>query len=146
MRTQIRIISWRAPYVIHHLKITYNNDTEADPLHHEGHECLHSDYISDPDSSWGNHDSFIDDIANESDTKMLTGTPGLLASKETHSEGSREAVGDVNGFEQEGDIRSKDLWAPFTSAHILKMASWFIHNKVCKSQIHEYFTNHLGNS
>ena len=44
--------------------ITYNNDTEADLLHHEGHERPDSDYESDPDSSGPDHDAFIDDIAN----------------------------------------------------------------------------------
>ena len=126
--------------------ITYNNDTEADLLHPEGHQRPDSDYESDPDSSGRDHDTFIDDRANESDTEMLCGTPGSLAGKQKHYEGSGEAVGDVKGFEQECDILSKDPWAPFTSAHSFKLASWFIQNKVSKSQINEYFKNHLGNS
>ena len=77
---------------------------------------------------------------------MLSGTPGSLPGKLTHYEGSGEAVGDVNGFEQESDILSKDPWAPFMSAHGFKLASWFIQNTVSKSQINEYFTNRLSNS
>ena len=84
--------------------IAYNNDTETDLLHQEGHEHRDSDYESDPDSAGCEHDPFNDDIANASDTKISNGTPGSLAAgKETHYEGSGEAVGDVNGFEQECD-------------------------------------------
>ena len=115
-------------------------------MHHEGHECPDSDYESDLDSSGRDYDAFIDDIANESDTEMLSGTPGSLAGKQRHYEGSGEAVGEVNEFEEECDILSKDPWAPFTSAHGFKLASWFIQNQVPKSQINEYFTNRFGNS
>ena len=115
-------------------------------MHHEGHQRPDSDYESDPDSSGRDYDAFIDDIATESDTEMLSGTPGSLASKQTYYEGSGEAVGDVKGFEQECDILSKDPWAPFTSPHSFKLASWFIQNKVSKLQINKYFTNRLGNS
>ena len=126
--------------------IAYNNDTETDLLHQEEHERRDSDYESDPDSARRENDAFNDDIANTSDTEIPNGTPGSLAGKETHYEGSGEAVGDVNGFEQECDNLSEDPWAPFTSAHGFKLASWFIQNKVSKSQIKEYFTNGLGNS
>ena len=126
--------------------ITYHKDTETDLLHHEGHERPDSDYESDLDSTGRGHDAFTDDIANESDTEMLNGTQGSLAGQETHYEGSGEAVGDVNGFEQECDILSKDPWVPFTSAHGFKLASWFIQNKVSKSQINQYFTNRHGTS
>ena len=107
-------------------------------MHHEGHERQDSDYESDPDSTGREHDAF-----NESDTEMLNGTPGPLAGKQTHYEASREAVRDVNGFEQECGDLSEDPWAQFTSAHGFKLASWFIQNKVSKSQINEYFTNGL---
>ena len=115
-------------------------------MHHEEHERPDSDYQSDPDSSGRDHNAFIHDIANESDTEMLSGTPGSFAGKQTHYEGSGEAVGDINGFEQECDILSKVPWAPFTSAHGFKLASLFIQNKVSKSQINEYFKNRLSNS
>ena len=77
-------------------------------MDHEGHERPDSAYESDPDSSGRDCDAFIDDIANESDTEMLSGTPCSLAGKQTYYEGSGEAVGDVNGFEQEFDILSRD--------------------------------------
>ena len=128
--------------------IAYNNDTETDLLHPEGHERQDSDYESDLDSAGSEHNAFIDDIANVSDTEreIENGTPGSLAGKETQYEGSGEAVGDVNRFEQESDGLSDDPWAPFTSAHGFKLASWFIQNKVSRSQINESFTNGLGNS
>ena len=126
--------------------ITYNIDTEGDLLCQEGHERPDSDYQSDPESSRRDHDGFIHDIANETHTEMHSGTPGSLAGKHTHYEPSGEVVGDVNRFEQECDILSKDQWAPFMTAHGFKLASWFIQNKVSKSPIHEYFTNRLHNS
>ena len=126
--------------------IAYNNDTETDLLYQEGHESRDSDYESDPDSAIHEHNAFNDDIANASDTEISNNSPGSFACKETHYEGSGEAVGDVNGFEQECDDLSENPWAPFTSAHGFKLASWFIQNKVSKSQINEYFTNGLGNS
>ena len=70
--------------------ITYNNDTETDQLHHEGHERPDSDYQSHPDLTGREHDAL-----NESDTHMLNSTPGPLASKQTHYEGSGEAVREV---------------------------------------------------
>ena len=115
-------------------------------MHHEGHKRPDSDYESDSDSTGHGHHTFIIDIATESDTERLNGTAGLLASKQTHYAGSGDAVGDVNGFEQECDLLSKDPWAPFTTAHYFKMASWFIQNEVSKSQINEYCTNRLGTS
>ena len=126
--------------------IAYNNDTETDLLHREGHQCRDSDYESDSDSARHEHDAFNDNIGNASHTEIPNGTAGSLAGKETHHEGSGEAVGDANGFEQECDDLSDDPWAPLTSADGFKLASWFFQNKVSKSQINEYFTNGLGNS
>ena len=77
---------------------------------------------------------------------MLNGTAGSLARQQTHCEGSGGAVWDVNWFEQECDILSKDPWAPFTSAQSFKLASCFIQNKLSESQINKYFTNGLGTS
>ena len=126
--------------------IAYNNDTETDLCHQEGHERRNSNYESDPESARRKHDAFNDDIANASDTEIPNSTTGSLAGKERHYEGSGEAVGDVNGFEAECDDLSEDPWAPFKSVHGFKLASWFIQNKVSKSQINEYFTTGLGNS
>ena len=88
--------------------IVYNNDTKTDLLHQEGHQRRDSDYESDPDSARHEHDVFNDDIANASDTEIPKSTPSSLAGKETHYEGYGEAVGDVNGFEQECDDLSED--------------------------------------
>ena len=101
--------------------ITYTNDTKTDLLHHERYGQPDSEYECDPDSTGPKHDAFIDDIANQYDTEIPNGTPGSFASKQTHYEGSGEAVGNLNRFEQECDILSKDLWAPFTSAHAFKL-------------------------
>ena len=101
----------------------YNNHTKTDLLHQEGHKCRDFDYASDPDSAGREHDAFNDNIANVSDTEIPNSTPGSLAGKETHYEGSGEVVADVNGFEQECDDLSEDPWAPFTSAQGFKLAS-----------------------
>ena len=68
--------------------IAYNNDTDIDLLHQEGHERRDSVYESDPDSARREHDAFNDNITNASDTEIPNGTPGWLAGKETHYEGS----------------------------------------------------------
>ena len=125
--------------------IAYDNDTETDLLHQDGHEGQDCEYESDPDSVRREHDAFDDDIRNASGTEIPNSTLGSLAGKKTHYEGSGEAFGDVNGFEQKCDDLSEDPWAPFTSAHGFKQASWFIPNKVSKSQINQYFTNGLRN-
>ena len=130
LRMQIWILSWRPQYDIHHPRLPINNDTETDLLHQEGHEWRDSDSEFDPDSAGCEHDAFNHDIANASDTVIPKGTPGSLADNETHYEGSGEAVGDVNRFKQECDNLSQDPWAPFTSAHGFKLASWLIQNKV----------------
>ena len=124
--------------------ITYHKNKETDLFHHEAHERPDSDYESDLDSTGHGHNTFIYNIANESDTEMLNRTAGSLAGKQTDYEGSGEAVGDVNEFEQECDLLSQDPWAPFTTAHGFKLAYWFIYNKVSKSQINKYFTNRVG--
>ena len=108
--------------------IIYNNDRETDLLPQEVHERQDSDYESDPDSTGCEHEVFNYTIGNRSDTEIPNGTPGSLAGKETHYEGSSKPVGDVIGFEPECDDLSKVPWAPFTSAHCFKLASWFIQN------------------
>ena len=113
-------------------------------MHQKGHQRRDSDYESDLDTAGHEHDAYNDDIANASDTQIPNGTPGSLAGKETNYDGSGEAVGDITGFEQECNDSSEDPCAPFMSAHRFKLASWFIQNKVSKSQINEYFTNGLA--
>ena len=114
--------------------ILYNNATETDRVHQEGHEHLDSYYESDPDSTRREHDAFNDEIANWSGTQIPNGTRCSLAGKETHYEGLGEAVGEVNKFVQECDHLSADPWSPCMSPHGYKLASWFIQNKVSKSQ------------
>ena len=63
--------------------------------------------------------------------------------RETHDERVGEAIGEVNGFEQEHSILSKNPWAPFTSAKGFKLASWFLESKSWKSQIKDYFATGL---
>ena len=78
--------------------ITYNDDTETHLLHHEGHPGPDSDYDSDPDSTGPDQTAIIDKIANRSQSQMANGPQGLLVGKQTHSEGYREAVGNLNRF------------------------------------------------
>lgn len=104
-------------------------------MHRECHKRRYSNYESDPNSARCEHDAFSDVIANLSDSEFPNSTPGSFAAKDTHYEGTREAVGDVNRFEQECNHLSEDHWAPFMSAHGFKLASWIIQNKLSKSQV-----------
>jgi len=60
--------------------------------------------------------------------------------------GAGESIGDVKGYEQEQSNLCQHPWAPFSSAHGFKLASWFIEGNVPKSRINEYFSSGLGNA
>jgi hypothetical protein len=125
----------------------YITDTETSDLHHpvvSGR--ADSDYESDPDPAGYGRDEFPDDVVHESDTEELNDTTSSPAGKPMDYPGAGEAIGDVNGFEQEHRDLCEDPWAPFASAHGFKLASWFIQSKVPKSRINEYFSSGLGNS
>ena len=110
---------------------------------HEWHLRLDSDYESDPDPT-GYAYGALDDISHESDTEILNETARPLPSKPMLYEGAGESIGDVKGFEQEQSNLCQPPWSPFSSAHGLKLASWFIERKVPKSPINEYFSSGLG--
>ena len=122
----------------------YITDTETSLLHHplvSGHPD--SDYEFDLDPTEYERD---DDVVQESDTEETNDAAPSPADKPMDYAGAGEAIGDVNGFEQEYSDLCADPWAPFTSAHGFKLASWFIQSKVPKSRINEYFSNGLGDT
>ena len=121
-----------------------NSDAETDLLHHEGQERLDSDYESEPEPTGRELDAYTDDIAHESDTKILGDSTSSLPARQEHFERAGDAIRDVNGFEREHHNLCNDPWAPFTSASSFKLASWLIQTKVSKSQINEYFSSGLG--
>ena len=109
--------------------------------HGEASELRDSDNESNPDptkhelSALTAHQSDIPDDFTSS-----------LPGRQEHYPRTREAIGDVHGFEQEHSKLCEDLWAPFSSAHCFKLASWFIPGKVPKSRSNEYFSSGLSNS
>jgi len=82
----------------------------------------------------------------ESDTEVLNNTASFSSGQETHFPGAGEAIGDVNGFEQEISNLCDKLWALFPSGQGFRLNSWLLQSKVPKSRIKEYFESGLGNS
>ena len=109
--------------------------------HREASELQDSDYESDPDPTGHELDAFT---AHQSD--ILDDSTSSLPGRQEQYPHAGEAIGDVDGFEQEHSKLCEDPWAPFSSAHSFKLASWFIQGKVPKSRINEYFSSGLGNS
>jgi len=120
------------------------NDVETSILHHpEASELQDSDYESDPDPTGHELDAFT---AHESDTEIPDDSTSSLPGRQEHYPRAGEAIGDVDGFEQENSNLCEDPWAPFSCAQGFKLASWFIQSKVPKSRINEYFSSGLGSS
>ena len=82
----------------------------------------------------------------DSDTEALNDNRSVSTARQTNYERTREAIGEVNVFEQEYSNLCKNPWAPFTSAKGSKVASWFLESKSSKSQINDYFANGLGDT
>jgi len=113
-------------------------------LHHpEASELLDSNYISSPDPTGHELDAFT---APESDTEIPDDSTSSLPGSHEHYPRAGEAIGDVNGFEQQNSNLYEDLWAPLSCAQGFNRASWFIPSKVPKSRINEYFSGGLGSS
>jgi len=120
------------------------NDVETRILHHpEASELQDSDYESHPDPTGPELDAFT---AHKSDTKIPNDSTSSLPGRQEHYPRAGEAIGDVDGFEQENSNLCEDPWAPFSCAQGCKLASWFIRSKVPKSRINEYFSSGLGSS
>ena len=105
-----------------------------------------SDYESDPNLTRYERDGFPDDVVHESDTEERNDASSSPAAKLMDYPRAGETIGDINGFQQELSNLCEDPWAPFTSAHGFKLASWFLQSKVPKSRINEYFSSGLSNS
>jgi hypothetical protein len=108
-------------------------------------EQLDSDYESEV--SCGGSDAGRLNVACESDTEPLdVDRVSSSATRRADYPGAGQSIGDVKGFEEELDNLSEDPWAPFSTPHEFKLASWFIRSKVPKSRINEYFSTGLGTS
>jgi len=120
------------------------NDVETSIVHHpEASEIQDSHYESDPDPTGHELDAFA---AHESDTGIPDDSTSSLPGRQEDYPRAGEAIGDVDGFEQENSNLCEDPWATFSCAQGFKLASWFIQSKVPKSQIKEYFSSGLGSS
>ena len=84
-------------------------------------ELQDSDYESDPDPTGHKLDTFTAYQSHIPDDSTSS-----LPRREEHYSRAGEAIGDVDGFEQEHGKLCEDPWAPFISAHGFKLASWFI--------------------
>jgi len=124
---------------------TTNDNKGSKILPHEGHLRLDFNYESDPEPN-GHAYGAYDDISHESDPEIINQTASSLPSKPMLYKGGRKSIEDVKGFEQEQSNLCQNPWSPFSSAHGLKVASWFIEGKVPNSQINEYFSSGLGNA
>jgi len=120
------------------------NDVETSILHHpEASELQDSDYESDPDPSGHELNAFS---AHKSDTEIPDDSTSSLPGRQEHYPRAGEAIGDVDGFEQENRDLYEDPWTPFGCAQGFKLASWFIQSKVPKSRINEYFSSGRSSS
>jgi len=54
-----------------------------------------------------------------------------------HYTDTGEAIGDVQGYEDDSSYVCENPWTPFTSGQGFKLASWFIESKVEKSRIND---------
>jgi len=101
-----------------------SNDVETCILYHpEASELQDSDYESDPDPTGHELDAFT---PHESDTEIQDNSTSSLPGRQAHYPRAGEAIGDVDGFEQENSNISDDPWAQFSCAQGFKLASWFI--------------------
>jgi len=120
------------------------NDMETTILHHpEGSELQDSDSESDADPTGHELDAFT---AHKSDTEIPADSTSSLPGRQEHYPHASEAIGDVDGFEQENSNLCEHPWKLLSGAQGFKLASWFIQSKVHKSRINEYFSSGLGSS
>jgi len=80
------------------------------------------------------------------DTEIPDDSMSSLPGSEEYYPRAGDAIGDIDGFEQENSNLCEDPWAPFSCKQGLKLASWFIQSRVSKSRMNEYFWGGLGSS
>jgi len=118
------------------------NDVETSILHHaEVSDLQDSLYISDPDSTRHEVNTFP---AHESDPEIPDDSTSSLPSRQEHYPCLCEAIGDVDGIEQENCNLREDQGAQFSCVYGIRLASWFIQSKVPITRINEYFSSGLG--
>jgi len=105
-----------------------------------------SDYESDPVPTGCKHDVLSGDVVYKCYTEVLNNTACFSGCQKRLFPGGGEAIGDMNGFEQEIINLCDAPWAPFPCGNGFGLASWLLKSKVPKSRINEYFIGGLGNS
>ena len=94
---------------------------ETSILHpRDASELEDSDYESDPDPTGHELDAYT---AHQSDTEIPDDFTCSLPGREEHYPHAREAIGDVEGSEQDLSNLCADPWEPFSSAYGFKLAS-----------------------
>jgi len=124
------------------------NDPGTNILDDKPSERPDLDYESDPANYAAGYEqgAINDELRHESDAEGISDTTPSAAAKQTYYYPDvGEAIGDVEGYEEEHLNLCQDAWAPFTCAEGFQLASWFIESKVTKLQVNNYFSNGLGN-
>ena len=103
-------------------------------------------YESDADPTGREQDVLSGDVVYECDTEVRNNTASFPGSQQIHFQGTGEAIGDVNRFEQEISNLCDNPWAPIPSRQGFRLASWLVNSKLPNSRINEYFASGLGNS
>jgi len=94
---------------------------ETSILHHpESSELQDSDDESDPDPTEYELDAFP---GHESDTEIPDNCTFSLSGSQEHYPRPGEAIGDLDGFEQEKSSLCKDPWAWFSCGPCFLLAS-----------------------
>src|SRR5437588_2090951 len=107
-----------------------------------------SDYESDPailSYDLGSEQEMGGDIEPDSDSEdaFRRADKAIPCSQHTIS-GAGNPLGDVTGYEQLNQAMLNEPWTLFSSKRDFNLASWFVRNKVVKTQIDDYFGKGLG--
>jgi len=107
-----------------------------------------SDYESDPEleiEDQGAYNEIENDRQYGSDAEDPSEPQALRGpySQEIIA-GAGRPLGDVANYTELNLATTNDPWGPFSSGADFNLASWFVWNKVSKSQIDPYFANGLG--
>ena len=87
----------------------------------------------------------INDMQNNSDTEEVSHPPVRVRPSGPETiPGAGRPLGEVAGYTELNKAMTDDPWSPFSSENDFNLASWFVRNKVAKSQIDAYFVEGLS--
>ena len=120
-----------------------NSDVKPDLLYHEGQEQFDFDDESQPGPTEYALDALTEDVAHESDSKILDDFTTSLPGRLEHFEQAGETIAEVNGFEHKHHSLCDDLWALFLYCNILDYVRYLLRQVVYRdnlvyAQLREY--------